>query len=78
MEATTSRYLRRNEAAQYLREHFGFGTTATLAKLATVGGGPLYRRAGKMVLYTPEDLEKWASARISGPRASTSDNGEAA
>jgi hypothetical protein len=39
------------------------GTKATLATLACRGGGPLYRRFGKRVLYRWSDLRDWAAAR---------------
>jgi hypothetical protein len=48
-------------------------TKATLATLATRGGGPLYRRFGKRVLYRFRDLTDWAEARCSVPRHSTSE-----
>jgi hypothetical protein len=41
--------------------------------LAVVGGGPLYRKAGRFPLYDPEDLDSWASARLGSKRRSTSD-----
>jgi hypothetical protein len=36
------------------------------------GGGPIYRKAGKTPLYTADDLDAWAEARMSTPRKSTS------
>jgi hypothetical protein len=67
------RYYRRNEAAEYLRERYGFGATATLAKLAVVGGGPLFSKAGRIALYERNSLDDWAKSRISAPRSSTSE-----
>ena len=78
MDIQFPRLLRRKDAAQFLRERFGVGSAATLAKLAVVGGGPPFRKLGRLPLYAPDDLEAWARAKISGPRASTSDKGEAA
>lgn len=72
------RYLRRKEAAVYLKEVFGFGSEKTLAKLASIGGGPSFCRAGTIVLYEPAELDKWASSRIGLPMRSTSDNPKAA
>ena len=43
-----------------------------LAKLAVVGGGPIYRKAGRFPLYTQEDLDHWADSRLGAPRRSTS------
>jgi hypothetical protein len=67
------RYLRRNDAAQYVRENWGVPCSkAWLAKLAVVGGGPVFRKAGKTPLYSPADLDVWAEARIGAARKSTS------
>lgn len=67
------RFLRRRLAGQYLKANYGFGSPAWLAKLATVGGGPVFRKAGKTVLYRPADLDTWALARIGRAQTSTSD-----
>lgn len=65
-------YLRRRAAGEYLKNKFGFGSEKTLAKLASVGGGPVFRKAGVAALYEPEALDRWALAKISAPLASTS------
>ena len=65
-------FLRRKGAAEYLRTRYGFGTVASLSKLAVVGGGPEFRKLGKIVLYEPATLDRWARQRMSEPRASTS------
>jgi len=69
----SAQYLRRKEASLYLLQRYGHGSYRTLAKLATVGGGPLFRRFGRIVVYTPADLDKWAMSRLTGPMTSTSD-----
>ncbi|WP_036285631.1 hypothetical protein [Methylocystis sp. ATCC 49242] len=74
----TQQFLRRKQAGEYLKSKYGFGSEKTLAKLATVGGGPLFRRAGKAVLYEVESLDIWALRKISAPMSSTSDRPEAA
>lgn len=66
-------YLRRAEAARYLQERFGAYTAQTLAKLACVGGGPVYRKMGAYPVYRPADLDAWAEARMSAPVASSSE-----
>lgn len=68
------RSFRRKDAAAYIRESFGFPCSpAWLAKLAVVGGGPCFRKAGRYPLYSQEDLDEWAESRL-GPRvASTSE-----
>ena len=69
-----AKYLRRDQAAQYLRSQYGFPcSTALLHKLASLGGGPVYRRANRVPLYARDDLDTWAEARISGPLRKASD-----
>ena len=69
----TARYLTRAAAAQYVRATYGFPCSRQwLAKLAVVGGGPVYRKAGRTPLYAPADLDAWATARIGAPQRSTS------
>ena len=73
MTTTTSKYLRRAAAAHYVRETWGMPCSSKwLAKLAVLGGGPVYRKAGRFPLYTPEDLDSWAESRLGAPRRSTS------
>jgi len=67
-----AQYLRRKTAGEYLKTKFGFGSEKTLAKLACVGGGPEFCKAGTAVLYTQEALDMWALAKIGGPVRSTS------
>lgn len=66
------RYYRRKGAAEYLLKKYGFGASATLAKLAVTGGGPEYRKAGRMPLYAEDSLDAWALSKIGAPRRSTS------
>ena len=73
MTVPTSHYLRRSAAAEYVRKTWGLPcSTRWLAKLAVVGGGPIYRKAGRFPLYSHEDLDHWAENRIGNPRRSTS------
>src|SRR2546429_408278 len=70
----TPRYFARTDAARHVRETWGLPCSPRwLAKLAVVGGGPVFRKAGKTPLYTPSDLDAWAQSRIGAPRRSTSD-----
>ncbi len=62
-------YLRRGPAAQYLKSRYGFGTEKTLAKEHSLGTGPAAFKAGRIVLYRVEDLDRWAQARISSAAA---------
>jgi hypothetical protein len=66
--------LRRKAASRYLLETHGLPCApSTLAKLAVIGGGPLFRRAGRIPLYETADLDAFAASKISGPLRSTSD-----
>ena len=67
--------LDRRQAAAFLTER-GYRTApATLAKLASIGGGPTFVSFGRKPLYREADLVEWAQARTTGPRRSTSDAG---
>ena len=66
--------LRRKDAAQYVQDMHGQPCShKTLAKLAVVGNGPAYRKAGKFPLYEPDDLDEWALARLSPKVRSSSE-----
>lgn len=66
-------FRKRKAAATYLTER-GFPTSPnTLAKLATIGGGPVFQKYGNHALYTDANLDAWAEAKLSAPRRSTSD-----
>jgi hypothetical protein len=68
------RFLRRIEAAAYVSESYGFPCSCQwLAKLAVIGGGPIFRKAGRYPIYELGDLDQWARARIGPARRSTSD-----
>ena len=65
--------LTRARAAEELTRA-GYPTAkASLSTLACRGGGPLYRRYSKIVLYRWSDLLAWAEARCSPPRRSASE-----
>ena len=66
-------FLRRAQAADYLMGRFGAYTSETLAKLASVGGGPKFRKIGRFPVYTRDDLDAWADARMSLPVCSTAE-----
>jgi hypothetical protein len=71
---TACKNLRRKAASQYLEDKYGIHRApATLAKLAVIGGGPPFRRDGRIPLYSTDDLDKWATSRLSAPMRSTSD-----
>lgn len=75
-ESTFPRYMRRADAARYIRETYGIPcVAATLAKYAVEGGGrgPVFRKASKFPIYAREDLDAWAKSRLSKPVRSTSE-----
>lgn len=72
--STSSKLLRRQAASEYLRETHGLDRApSTLAKLAVVGGGPVFRRIGRVPLYSTTDLDEWVASKLSQPMRSTSD-----
>jgi hypothetical protein len=63
--------LRRDAAAEFIRNNFSIPcTTQTLAKFASIGGGPLYRYNGRFPVYDPADLAAWVAERT-GPKVSS-------
>lgn len=63
----------RKDAANFLTGRGYTISPATLAKLATVGGGPAYVKFGRRPLYTKHALLAWVRSRTSAPRRSTSE-----
>lgn len=69
-----SRFLRRAEASAYLRAQYGIrAAVGTLAKWATIGGGPRFHHDGRFPVYALNDLDDWAAARLGNAVRSTSD-----
>lgn len=70
--------LRRSEVPTYLLDKHGIPVAlATLNKLASIGGGPAMQYSGRIPLYHVDDLDRWASERLSQPVSSTSQRGAA-
>lgn len=66
--------LRRSDAARHVTDTWGIPLSPkTLAKLAVVGGGPKFRKAGRVPLYDPTNLDEWARSKLSRLVASTSE-----
>lgn len=66
--------MNRAECAKLLSEA-GFPTSRhTLASLASRGGGPPYRKYGRIVVYRWSDALNWAEARM-GPFRNTASEG---
>jgi hypothetical protein len=67
------------EASEYLQKAHGLKVAASsLNKARSLGGGPVFLSFGKAVYYEAAALDAWVAAKLSGPRRSTSDTGEAA
>ena len=67
-------FLRPSDAATYITERYSFPCSRQwLAKLAVIGGGPVFRKAGRYPVYEPSELDRWAEARIGPPQRSTSE-----
>ena len=70
----TCRLLRRKAASDYLHDTHGLDRApTTLAKLAVIGDGPIFRRIGRVPLYSTDDLDEWVASKLSGPMRSTSE-----
>jgi hypothetical protein len=75
----THRFLRRKAASEYLHETHGLERApSTLAKLAVIGGGPVFQRIGRVPYYTAENLDEWVASKLSRPMHSTSEATDAA
>mgnify|MGYP001081421074 CR=1 FL=1 len=59
--------MKRAQASVYLMEVHGISRTpATLAKLACIGGGPKFRKAGtRTTIYARSGLDEWANSILS-------------
>ena len=53
--------LRTQKAAEFLGV-----ASATLCKWRVFGGGPLYKKLGRVVVYDPSDLRAWLALRSRG------------
>ena len=68
-----TRYISRAEAALHLTNQRGLRVSKnTLQKWVTTGGGPVYRRFGKIAVYLVADLDAWAEQKLSAPLLSSS------
>lgn len=62
----------RKQASEYILATHGVHVKpTTLAKLASIGGGPVFESFGNRPYYMPADLDQWVAARLTR-RASTS------
>jgi hypothetical protein len=65
--------LQRNALAAALTEAGYPIKPATLATMASRGGGPKFQRFGSKPLYVWQDALQWAQSRLSPPIGSTSE-----
>jgi len=67
------RFLNTKEASAFLKNEFGLDLSeATLATMRCRGGGPAYRKWGRIPVYTPPNLRKFARERLGALHSSTS------
>jgi hypothetical protein len=68
--------LRRGEASEYLRLVHGIEIApTTLAKYATVGGGPAFQRLNRTPLYPTRNLDEWVFSKLGRLRSTSSEPG---
>ncbi len=68
--------LRSRAASVYIAEVHGVAVSEqTLNKYRCIGGGPAFRKFGRIVVYDRDDLDAWALARLGSPRRNTSAEG---
>jgi hypothetical protein len=73
-QAKLERHARRNEAATYIETTYGIPCSPkTLAKWACIGGGPAFRKAGRIPLYPFSGLDAWAQSKLGPLVRSTSE-----
>jgi hypothetical protein len=59
-------------ASAFLRERGHRASEQTLAKLRSIGGGPLFQKFGRHVRYPESALEAWMKARTTALKATSS------
>jgi hypothetical protein len=69
-QSRQSKRVRTKDAANYCN-----CSESYLNKLRSIGGGPVFIKRGRLVVYDTSDLDAWLDA---GRRTSTSDTGEEA
>ena len=68
------RRFRRYEASSYLKDTWGLDRKpSTLAKYASLGGGPRFEYAGRIPIYPQDELDVWARSIVSLPCSTTAD-----
>jgi hypothetical protein len=68
------RMIPRKAVPGYLQETHGVRFSVTsLARWASQGGGPVYRRVGRYTYYEPKDIDRWLRKKMTPPLRWTSD-----
>jgi hypothetical protein len=67
------RFRTENEAAEYLAEKGLKVAPKTLGKYRVLGGGPKFRKWGRVPLYDEPALDEWVDEKLSDPMRSTSE-----
>ncbi len=66
-------YLTKKQASEYLTNELGLPISEkTLSKYISIGGSPIFRKFGRRVVYSIEDLTSWADNRLSKPVTNSS------
>jgi hypothetical protein len=74
LKAKLERHVRRSVAATYIETTYGIPVSPkTLAKWACIGGGPAFRKAGRIPLYPISGLDAWAQSKLGPLVRSTSE-----
>jgi hypothetical protein len=74
LQAKLERHIRRIAAATYVETTYGIPCSPkTLAKYASIGGGPAFRKAGRIPLYPISGLDAWAQSKFGPLVRSTSE-----
>ena len=71
MQADIFQYMNPVQASEYLLSKGVQRTVGTLAKLRVTGGGPIYKKFGRAIIYDRHDLEEWIVAVMTPKAAST-------
>jgi hypothetical protein len=78
-QAIPPKFYRSREASKYLKEVHGVDRSpSTLAKYRCVGGGPVYRKIGRIPHYAAPDLDDYVRSLLGPVQRSSSDIGGAA
>ena len=66
-------YLTKKQASEYLTNELGLPISEkTLSKYISIGGSPTFRKFGRRVVYTIDDLTNWAQSKLSKPVTNSS------